>query len=131
MAISYEHSSVLPLEFVKIAGSVKIPMYFTFWFIRGPTHITQADVWVPRGGTLSLFKRRGDRVSGNWCREEVRAVSGDGIYPLIRWIKSRKKSHTRARSYIANSLDQPAVAHRGCQRRDGAAQSVWQRKDLA
>ena len=35
------------------------------WFaratlIRGPTHVTQTDVWVSRGDTLSLFKRRGD-----------------------------------------------------------------------
>ena len=27
--------------------------------IRGPTHITQTDVWVSRGGTFSFFKRRG------------------------------------------------------------------------
>ena len=31
-------------------------------FIRGPTHITQTDVWVSRGDTLSLFKRRGDLI---------------------------------------------------------------------
>ena len=42
-----------------------------FIFIRGPTHITQTDIWVSCGGTISLFKRRGDWVSGNWCREEV------------------------------------------------------------
>ena len=30
--------------------------------IRGPTHITQTDVWVSRGDTLSLFKRRGDLI---------------------------------------------------------------------
>ena len=29
------------------------------WFVRGPTHITQTDVWVSRGDKLSLFKRRG------------------------------------------------------------------------
>jgi hypothetical protein len=33
-------------------------------FIRGPTHITQTDVWISRGGTLSLSKRRGDYVNG-------------------------------------------------------------------
>ena len=32
MAISYEHSSVYPLEFVKIAGSVNNPILFEFWF---------------------------------------------------------------------------------------------------
>ena len=36
-------------------------------FIRGPTHVTQTDVWVSGGDTLSLFKRRGNLVSGNWC----------------------------------------------------------------
>jgi len=39
--------------------------------IRGPTHITQTDIWVSRGGTLSVFKRRVDWASGNWCREEA------------------------------------------------------------
>ena len=33
--------------------------------IRGPTHVTQTDVWVSRGDTLSLFKRRGNPCSGN------------------------------------------------------------------
>ena len=37
-----------------------------FSIIRGPTHITQTDVWVSRGDTLSLFKRRVDLI-GNWC----------------------------------------------------------------
>jgi hypothetical protein len=34
--------------------------------IRGPTHITQTDVWVSHGATLGLFKRRGGLI-GNWC----------------------------------------------------------------
>ena len=34
-------------------------------FIHGPTHVTQTDVWVSRGDTLSLFKRRGNPCSGN------------------------------------------------------------------
>ena len=33
--------------------------------IRGPTHVTQTDVWVSRGDTLSLFKRRGNPCSGD------------------------------------------------------------------
>ena len=42
--------------------------------ILGPTHITQTDVWVPWGDTLSLFQKTrglGDWVSGIWCRDEV------------------------------------------------------------
>ena len=33
-------------------------------FIRGPTHNTRTDVWVSRGDTLSLFKRRGEKGIG-------------------------------------------------------------------
>ena len=33
--------------------------------VRGPTHVTQTDVWVSRGDTLSLFKRRGNPCSGD------------------------------------------------------------------
>ena len=44
-------------------------------FIRGPTHITQTDVWVSSGDTLSLFKRRGDWVSG-WCYREAKSLDG-------------------------------------------------------
>jgi len=32
--------------------------------IRGPTHITQTDVWVSRGDTLSLFKRHREKGVG-------------------------------------------------------------------
>ena len=34
-------------------------------FIRGPTHVTHTDVWVSRGDTLSLFKRRGNPCRGD------------------------------------------------------------------
>ena len=37
----------------------------------GPAHITQTDVWVSWGDTLSSVKRHGGWVSGIWCREEV------------------------------------------------------------
>jgi hypothetical protein len=50
-----------------------------FLFIRGPTYVTQTDVWVSRGNTLSLFKRRGEKGigSGNWWGLTVRAVNGE------------------------------------------------------
>ena len=40
--------------------------------IRGPQHIKQRGVSVSCREKLGLFKRRGDWVGGNWCREGVR-----------------------------------------------------------
>jgi len=41
-------------------------VFILFQVIRGPTHVTQTDVWVSRGDTLSLSKRRGGLI-GNCC----------------------------------------------------------------
>ena len=54
--------------------------------IRGPTHITQTNVWVSRGDTLSLFKRRGG-LFGNCCelavqRSRVRLLSAVCLKPI-------------------------------------------------
>ena len=64
---------------------------FVKTLIRGPTHVTKTDVWVSRGDTLSLFKRRGEKGigSGNWCGLTVRTVNGGDEFepgPLDHWI---------------------------------------------
>ena len=48
---------------IKPTPFAKGPVIQSF-FVRGPTHITQTDVWVSREDTLSLFSRFGDWVSG-------------------------------------------------------------------
>ena len=37
--------------------NLKYLFFFVLVFVRGPTHVTQTDVWVSRGDTLSFFQK--------------------------------------------------------------------------
>ena len=52
---------------VRLVAVVGLFLARSLRFIRGPTHITQTDVWVSRGE----FKRRGDSISGSGVRVTV------------------------------------------------------------
>ena len=53
-------------------------------FFRAPTHNTQKGVWVSRGDTLSLFKRRGDVCSDNCCVQAPQRSRGP-VRPSHMW----------------------------------------------
>ena len=65
-ARGFPHSDVVRLKPESLGiNSTRWTDGHTRLLIRGPTHVTQTDVWVSRGDTLSLFKRRGNPCSGN------------------------------------------------------------------
>ena len=66
------------------------------FLVRGPTHITQTDIWVSRRDTLSLLKRRGDWISCNWCRKEVQK-SREAV--RVEFLPRLLKSSTHRQSY--------------------------------
>ena len=88
-------------------------------FFRGPTHVAQTDVWVSRGDTLVMFKRRGGLI-GNCCTAGASKIacrptiwySGDWVtnfsttavnhsYCLTKHFKIAARTSVRARAWPA------------------------------